>query len=145
MLRPVASAVVVVGALSTGCAGLTNDGTDVGQVNRPQNEGSNANVRGVLLRNAYLLGGTEPSSSPMEMPLYATFVNERGRPDRLQRVTIDGGAAVRLRGPVDLPRQRLVGGLDPIGTASGVKGTGSVPMTFTFAEAGDLRVDVPVK
>jgi hypothetical protein len=99
----------------------------------------------VYLRNAFLLAGAEPASSPAEMPLYAVLINEQGRPDRLQRVSIDGGEPVRLAGTADLPPHRVVGGQDPIGTAPGVTGTGSVPMTFTFARAGNLRVYVPVK
>jgi hypothetical protein len=145
MLRPVASAVVVFGTLTTGCTGLTYDSSDVGRIHNPQNDGANGSVRGVQLRNAFLLGGTEPSSSPAEMPLYAVLINEQGRPDRLQRVSIDGGETVRLTGTADLPSQRVVGGQDPIGTAPGVTGTDSVPMTFTFARAGNLRVYVPVK
>ncbi|MFI6481087.1 hypothetical protein ACIBH1_24370 [Nonomuraea sp. NPDC050663] len=130
---------------AAGCTGLSYDSDDVTRFHHPQNEGANASFRGVHLRNAYLLGQEEETSSPVDMPLYLVIVNAADRPDRLERVQVEGGGEVRLAGPIELPPHQPVGAAQPIGTVSGVKGSGSAWMVFQLREAGAVRLAVPVK
>ncbi|NUO98985.1 MAG: hypothetical protein HOV96_01210 [Nonomuraea sp.] len=141
MKRPIISAAIVVALAASGC---TNAGYDRGE-STPQNEGANADAKGVLhLRNAYLLSGPNPASPAPQQALYAVVVNNSHKPDQLQRVTVDGGGSVQLSGTVNIPPGQAVGAGRPIGTVTGVRGS-SVPMTFTFRDAGNVRVSVPVK
>ncbi|NUR91394.1 MAG: hypothetical protein HOY71_45600 [Nonomuraea sp.] len=142
MKRPIISAAIVVALAATGC---TNAGYDKGE-STPQNEGANADAKGVLhLRNAYLLSGPNPASPAPQQALYAVMVNNSHKPDQLQRVTVDGGGgSVQLSGNMDIPPNQPVGANGPIGTVTGVRGS-SVPMTFTFRDAGNVRLNVPVK
>ncbi|MEV0389190.1 hypothetical protein [Nonomuraea sp. NPDC050643] len=140
-MRPIVAATVVVVLAVSGCTK-----TDIDYAHQaPQNDGANADVAGTLhLRNAFLLGAADPASPAPSMALYGVLVNESGRPVRLERVTVDGGGAVQLAGPVTLPPDQPVGtGNRPIGTVSGVRGE-SVPMTFAFSEGKTMRVRVPV-
>ncbi|MFC5828139.1 hypothetical protein [Nonomuraea insulae] len=142
--RPIVTAVIVVALAATGC---TNAGFD--KDNRaPQNDGANADDAGgtLLLRNAFLLNESGDATSPSpQQALFAVLINEAGRPDQLERITVDGGGSVQLSGPLTLPPNQPVGtGSQPIGTISGVRGT-QVPMTFTFKDAKAVRVSVPVK
>ncbi|NUT40474.1 MAG: hypothetical protein HOV86_10855 [Thermoactinospora sp.] len=130
---------------AAGCTGLSHDADDVTRLHRPQNDGANASFRGVHLRNAFLLGQAQETASPIDMPLYLVIVNSGDRPDRLERVRVEGGGEVRLAGPVDLPPRQAVGAAQPIGTVSGVKGSGWAPMVFELREAGAVRLAVPVK
>ncbi|MBF8194029.1 hypothetical protein ITP53_51845, partial [Nonomuraea sp. K274] len=142
-MRPTVSAAIAVAAfLATGCA---NAGVDT-IPHLPQNEGANADVRGVMhVRNAFLIAGTDPASPAPQQSLYAVLINAGTRPDQLDRVTVEGGGSVQLAGPVSLPPNQPVGtGGRPIGTVTGVRG-GAVPMTFDFRQAGSVRVMVPVK
>ncbi|MEV0614352.1 hypothetical protein AB0I81_13580 [Nonomuraea sp. NPDC050404] len=141
-MRSIVSAVIVVALASAGCA---NAGFDKAN-STPQNEGANADVGTTLsLRNAFLLGSADPATPAAQQPLYAVLVNDGGRPDQLERVTVEGGGSVRLAGPVTLqPGQAYGTGNRPIGTVSGARGD-TVPMTFTFREAKSVRVMVPVK
>lgn len=144
-MRPIVSAAVaaVVTVLLT--AGCTETGVDTGK-GLPQNEGANADVKGVVhLRNAFLLDGQDPASPAPQQALYAVIINNGGKPDQLQRVTVNGGGSVQLTGAVNLPPNQAVGTNEqPIGTVSGIKGN-EVPMTFSFRDAGNLSVIVPVK
>ncbi|WP_162795482.1 hypothetical protein, partial [Nonomuraea lactucae] len=104
MRRPVASAAAVALALATaGCSGPLGEQHDPMSVHRPQNDGGNASAKGLHVRNAFLLDGPPPGSarptgrgpgaaSPAgELQLYAVLVNDRPRPVRLERVTVQGG------------------------------------------------------
>ncbi|MGP4097832.1 hypothetical protein [Nonomuraea sp. KM90] len=141
-MRPIVTAAIVVALAATGC---TNYGFD--KANRvPQNDGANADVAGVSLRNAFLLrGNADPPAAGTPEALFAVLVNDSARPVQLERITVDGGGSVQLAGPVTLPPNQPVGtGNQPIGTVSGVRAN-TVPMTFIFKDADAIRVSVPVK
>ncbi|GAA3565331.1 hypothetical protein GCM10022419_052480 [Nonomuraea rosea] len=142
-MRLITSAlVVVVMAVAAGCARPDVNPT----ATRPQNDGANADVQKVLhLRNVFLLSGADPASPAPEQALYAVLINQGGKPARLDRVTVDGGGAVQLAGPIELPPGHPVGtGEKPIGTVTGVR-RDTVPMTFTFSGLAPVRLNVPVK
>ncbi|MEU1722037.1 hypothetical protein [Nonomuraea sp. NPDC005692] len=146
MKRPIICAAI----LALGVTGCTNAGYDTGQ-HLPQNDGGNADAKGVLhVRNAHLRAAAgqaaTPSSPAAEQALYAVLINDGHKPDQLQQVTVDGGGSVQLSGAAaDIRPGQPVGVNDqPLGTVTGVRGT-SVPMTFTFRDAGPVRVFVPVK
>ncbi|GAA3084879.1 hypothetical protein [Streptosporangium carneum] len=147
MPRPIMVAAVALAVAAAGCAGPTTfDRDDTTRIHHPQNEGANASTGGLHLRNAFLLAGERPGAPPAQLPLYVVLINDEGRPDRLQQVTVQQGGTARLAGPVDLPPERAVGLGRPVGMVGGVPGTASnVSMTFTFANVGDVRVNVPVK
>lgn len=144
-MRPIASAVIAVAlAAAAGCA---NVGIDTAQ-DAPQNEGANADVGGVLhIRNAFLLGGTDPASPAPQQVLYAVLINDGRQPARLERITLDGGGSVQLPGPITVPPNQPVGaGEKPIATVTGVRARGTtVPMTFAFSGAEPVRLNVPIK
>ncbi|MEU4326956.1 hypothetical protein [Nonomuraea dietziae] len=143
-LRAITTTVLCL-ALATGaCTGVSNDYDDVTRFHHPQNEGANASVHGLHLRNAYLVGGAPGQQAPAELPLYAVLISNRAAADRLERITVQGGS-VQLTAPVELPPNQPVGVDKPIATVSGLRTQSSVPMTFTFSGAGDVRVQVPVK
>jgi copper(I)-binding protein len=141
-MRPIVYAAIVVALAAAGC---TNTGIDKGK-HLPQNEGANADVKGVLhLRNAFLLGSANPASPSAQKPLYAVLINNSAKPDQLQKITVDGGGNVQLAGALNLPPSQAVGtGNRPIGSVTGVNKQ-YVPMTFTFRDAGPVHVTVPVK
>ncbi|WP_188189890.1 hypothetical protein [Nonomuraea sp. SYSU D8015] len=145
-MRPIASAVIaaVLAAAAAGCAlaGFDTTAQDV-----PQNEGANADVGRVKVRNVFLLGGTDPASPAPEQTLYGVLINDGREPVRLERITVEGGGSVQLPGPVTVPPNQPVGvGEQPLGTVrvTGVRGT-TVPMTFVFSGAEPLRLNVPIK
>ncbi|MFI6708464.1 hypothetical protein ACIBF7_18650 [Nonomuraea sp. NPDC050478] len=132
---------------STGCSSSV-DPNDPARLNRPQNDGANGDVQGVHVRDAFLLGEmstASPAASPAgQQALYAVLISNRDRPDLLERVTVEGGGTVRLVGPVELrPYEAATRPDQPIGMASGILGN-YVPMTFTFRDAGAVRMAVPV-
>ncbi|GAA2415102.1 copper chaperone PCu(A)C [Nonomuraea africana] len=141
-LRAFTTTALCLALATSACTAMVTDYGDVTKFQ--QNEGANASVHGVHLRNAYLLGGAPGQSAPAEVPLYAVLINNRTAADRLERITVQGGS-VRLAAPVELPPNQPVGTDRPIATVSGLKGQSWIPMTFTFRDAGDVRVQVPLK
>ncbi|MEU5864987.1 hypothetical protein ABZ815_27725 [Nonomuraea sp. NPDC047529] len=146
MKRPISCAALLA-LLATGC---TNTGYDTGQ-HLPQNDGANADAKGVLhVRNAHLRAASGQAASPVspasEQTLYAVLINDGHKPDQLQQITVDGGGSVQLSGAAtDIRPDQPVGANEqPLGTVTGVRGP-SVPMTFVFRDAGAVRVIVPVK
>ncbi|MEV5894234.1 hypothetical protein [Nonomuraea fuscirosea] len=140
--RPVVCAVLALALAAAGCAK-----TELDKANRvPQNDGANADVGDSLrLRNVFLLRGAGQDASAPPETLFGVLVNEAGRPDQVERITVEGGGSVRLAGPLALPPNQPVGaGNQPLGTVSGVR-AGTVPMTFTFRDAKPVRLMVPVK
>lgn len=130
---------------ATGCA-TTVELNDPNRLYRPQNAGANGDVRGVHIRNAFLLGGPEDATASPSggQALYAVLINDRDQPDRLEKVTVEGGGNVRLAGPVEMrPHEAASKPNQPIGTATGTHGA-YVPMTFSFRDAGEVRLTVPV-
>ncbi|MFD1934352.1 MULTISPECIES: hypothetical protein [Nonomuraea] len=133
-------------ALACGACGSERpDYSDVTHVHQPANEGANASQRNLHLRNAFLLGGEPGQPAPGELPLYAVIINDQPQPDRLERIGVEGGGSVRLAAPLDLPPRQPIGTDRPVATVTGVRATGWVPMTFTFKNAGSVRVLVPIK
>lgn len=133
-------------ALATAaCTGDTIDNAEGTYLYEPANEGANAYQRGLHLLNGFLLGGVPGQPPPAELPLYAVLVNDQPQPDRLERISVEGGGSVRLAAPIEVPPQQPVGTSQPIATVTGVRETGWVPMTFTFSRAGTVRVQVPIK
>ena len=85
------------------------------------------------------------SASRPDQALFAVLTSDHARPDRLERVTVEGGGSVRLAGLIEIHQRQPAGtAQQPIGTATGVRAGGSVPMTFIFRDAGTVRVMVPV-
>ncbi|MGW4476645.1 hypothetical protein [Nonomuraea sp. NPDC004354] len=145
-LRVIAATALCLGLATGGCTGVTHDLDDVTRFHQPQNEGANVSHHDVHLRNVFLLAGAPGQPPPATLPLYAVIINDQGQPDRLERVTVDGGGgSVQLAAPVVVPPGRPVGLDRPIAQVTGVRPTGSIPMTFTFSRAGSVRALVPVK
>ncbi|MER7499902.1 hypothetical protein AB0L05_41790 [Nonomuraea pusilla] len=94
-------------------------------------------------------GPASPSGQPTgqgggQDALFAVLINSAAKPDTLERITAEGGGQVQLPGPIELPPNQPVGaGNRPIASVTGVKG-GTVAMTFSFRNAGDVRLLVPV-
>ncbi|RSN14455.1 hypothetical protein DMB42_08085 [Nonomuraea sp. WAC 01424] len=147
-MKRAVSCAAILALAATGC---TNIGFDTGQ-HLPQNDGANADLKGVVhVRNAYLQAApgqaTSPTSPASEQTLYAVVINDGDKPDQLQHITVEGGGGtVQLSGAAaDIrPDQPVGANQQPLGTVTGVRGT-SVPMIFTFRDAGAVRVIVPVK
>ncbi|MFI6630491.1 hypothetical protein ACIBI7_16615 [Nonomuraea fuscirosea] len=142
--RPVVRAVLAL-TLTLAAGGCAKAGLD--EANRvPQNDGANADVGDSLrLRNVFLLRGAGQDASAPPETLFGVLVNEAGRPDQVERITVEGGGSVQLAGPLAMPPNQPVGtGNQPLGTVSGVRAE-TVPMTFTFKDAKPVRLMVPVK
>ncbi|WP_219465806.1 hypothetical protein [Nonomuraea rhizosphaerae] len=142
MWRPIASATVALSVLATGCTGLNNDDEDILRIHGSTNEGANADAKDMHIRNAFFLAGAD-SSQPMA--LYAVLVNQDTRDDQLQRISVTGGGTVQLTGPIGVPSKQPVGAQQPLAMLQGRSATGSVPVTFSFANVGDVRVQVSIK
>ncbi|MFG2072368.1 hypothetical protein [Nonomuraea maritima] len=139
-MRPIVTAMTVMALVATGCAmaGLDNQWP-------PPNDGANAEAgETMLVRNAFLLSGTDAASPTPQQALFAVLINQGGQPARLEQVTVDGGGSVQLAGPITLPPNQPVGtNSRPIGTVTGTRGW-LVPMTFTFSGGESARMVVPV-
>ncbi|GLW22482.1 hypothetical protein Mame01_25250 [Microbispora amethystogenes] len=142
-------------ALLIGAAALTAACSDIKQdwytQTIPQNEGANANLPGVLLRNAFVIGPQTPASPGADMPMYLTLLNESGRSDRL--VSVDTGGVFREArlpaGGLEVPGGKYVGGtaLPQVllaGLTRPLTAGAAIPMTFRFQNAGETRVNVPI-
>ncbi|GGO01916.1 hypothetical protein GCM10010116_03620 [Microbispora rosea subsp. aerata] len=117
----------------------------------PQNEGANANLPGLLLRNAFIIGSLRPAPPGTDMPMYMMLLNESGRADRL--VSVDAGGlfreAVLPAGGLEIPGGKYVGGtaLPQVllaGLTRPLGSGGTIPVTFRFQNAGTVRLEVPV-
>ncbi|MBP2702211.1 copper chaperone PCu(A)C [Microbispora sp. RL4-1S] len=117
------------------------------------NDGGNAGVAGILLRNAFLIG--EPAGRPMEagagMPLYLVLINQSGVADRLISVSAPGVfEGSRLpEGGLEIPAGGSAGGTaTPQAQLTGLirpfRSGGTIPVTFHFEHAGAVVVPVPV-
>lgn len=117
------------------------------------NFGANGIINGVLLRDAFIVGGRAgaPLQPGADAPLYVTMVNNRAQPDTLVAVTaarmftdarVHGGA-------VDIqPNDLVVGGPVPqarlVGLTRQLRSGSFIDVDFTFRRAGRLRLQVPV-
>ncbi|MFI6322457.1 hypothetical protein ACIBG8_33310 [Nonomuraea sp. NPDC050556] len=102
----------------------------------PRNEGGNADLRGMHVRNVYIAQGQ----------LHAVLINGAQGPDRLRQITMQGATAT-LAGPVELLPDTPVGSDKPLASVAGLPtpAPGYVPATFTFDEAGTATIQVPIK
>ncbi|MBO4275248.1 copper chaperone PCu(A)C, partial [Microbispora triticiradicis] len=142
-------------ALLIGAAALTAACSDIKQdwytQTMPQNDGANANLPGLLLRNAFVIGPQTPASPGADMPMYLMLLNESGRSDRL--VSVDTGGVFREArlpaGGLEIPGGRYVGGtaLPQVllaGLTRPLTAGTAIPVTFRFQNGGETRVNVPI-
>lgn len=103
----------------------------------PRNEGGNASLHGVHVRNAFLLRSGS---------LHAVLINSGPAADRLEQVSA-AAVTVTLSAPLDLRPNEPMGIGGPIAAVTGIgAGTpGWLPVTFRFREAGSVTVQIPVK
>lgn len=129
----VAAIVFVVLLALTGCGAGQGEAPGAAL---PRNEGGNADVRGMHIRNVYISQGS----------LHAIFINGGPQTDRLERISVQSGTAT-LPGPLDLPQNVLVGSDRPITSVTGLPADvpGFLPVTFTFAMSGSATVQAPIR
>lgn len=119
----------------------------------PANFAGNKTQNGISFSNVFVLGAS-PDGPAVAGGRTGVFMSlYSARDDRLESVSANGVAsqASITGGPVDLPADSLVSLSGPVpkvvlsGLASPLQGGESVPMQFTFAKAGTITIDVPVK
>jgi len=142
--RLLLGAVAVLVPALAGCEAGFNAPT---QTFHPANFGVDAAQNGVTIDNAFVL-----QSAPGSSQAGAFFALSAANGDRLDSVSAIGAASVQLPGgSVDLPAQALVnlGGPEPqaviTGLASPLTGGQTVTLTFSFAQAGQITLTVPVE
>ncbi|GAB3165029.1 copper chaperone PCu(A)C [Microbispora hainanensis] len=118
----------------------------------PQNDGANADLPGMLIRNAFIIGPLQPAPPGTDMPMYMVLLNQSGRTDRL--VSVDTGGVFRearlpTPGGLEIPAGKYVGGTPfpqvlLAGLTRPLRSGGTIPVTFRFQNAGTVRVQVPV-
>jgi len=142
--RLLLGAVAVLVPALAGCEAGFNAPT---QTFHPANFGVDAAQNGVTIDNAFVL-----QSAPGSSQAGAFFALSAANGDRLDSVSATGAASVQLPGgSVDLPAQALVnlGGPEPqaviTGLASPLTGGQTVTLTFSFAQAGQITLTVPVE
>jgi copper(I)-binding protein len=144
------AAVAALTPVAAGCAA----GADA-QTNKPfsATEGTDARISSMKLRDTFILGPAPGAQvKPGDLaPLYVTLSNDGTAGDRLQSISTDGtfGAAKISGGGIDVaPGKAIRTGQHPAVTlgklAKPLNGGEFVKVTFTFAHAGALQVDVPV-
>ena len=119
----------------------------------PANSGANVMQNGISLSNVFVLGAPIGSAVPPggRAGVFLAIVAQNG--DQLVSVSAPGTAsAVKVAGgSVDLPAQSLVnlGGPTPqvvlTGLTSQLSGGQSIQLSFNFARAGTITIDVPVE
>lgn len=108
---------------------------------------------GITIDNAFVLGAVSGATLPQggRAGVFMALESENG--DRLESISAPGAArSVQVTGTsVNLPAQQLVDLSGPApqvvltGLSSELAGGETVSMTFTFAEAGQITVQVPVE
>lgn len=148
-----AAALAAVAALTPVAAGCAA-GADA-QTNKPYSatEGTDATVSSLKLRSTLILGPKpgERLNPGDRAPLYLTLANDGTAADRLENVSTDGtfGARKITGGAIDVaPGKAVRIGQSPAITLGKLSkpllGGESVRITFTFAHAGSVAVNVPV-
>ena len=141
--------VVLVPALA-GCEAGFNAPT---QQYHPANFTGNKTQNGISFSNVFVLGPA-PNGPAVAGDRTGVFMSlYSSKDDRLESVSILGSASqvTITGGPVNLPANSLVnlGGPVPTVVLSGLdsplQGGESIPMQFTFARAGTIKLDVPVE
>lgn len=148
-MRGILAALLIAAAVVTsGCSDIKQD---FNTQTIPQNEGANANLPGMLLRNAFVIGPERPAQPGTDMPMYMMLLNESGRADRL--VAVDTGGVFREArlpaGGLEIPGGRYVGGSAVpqvllAGLTRPLTSGGAIAVTFRFQNAGTTRVNVPI-
>ena len=107
---------------------------------------------GVTISNAFILGAPLNQSLPAsgDASLFVSFYSTSG--DQLQKVTASGAQSVTIPGgSVDLPVGSSVNLTGPnpeivlTGLSAPLASGGDVPVTFDFANAGPITLQVPVQ
>lgn len=119
----------------------------------PASNGATVTRNGITINNAFVLGSPPGSALPAGGQAGVFLALEAANGDRLVSVTAPQAASsVTLPGgSVNLPAQALVnlGGPTPMVVLNGLSGPLSggqtVRLTFTFAQAGEVTLDVPVE
>lgn len=148
-----AAALAAVAALTPVAAGCAA-GADA-QTNKPYSatEGTDAAVSSLKLRSTFILGPVpgQRLNPGDRAPMYLTLANDGTAADRLENVTTDGTFQSRkiTGGAIDVgPGQAVRIGQNPAITLGKLSkpllGGESVRVTFTFAHAGSVAVNVPV-
>ena len=148
-MRRILAVLCIAGAAVTAACGDIKQ--DYYTQTMPQNEGANLNLPGLLLRNAFVIGSQQPAPPGSDMPMYMMLLNESGRADRL--VSVDTGGLFREArlpaGGLEIPGGKYVGGtaLPQVllaGLTRPLGSGGTIPVTFRFQNAGQVRAEVPV-
>ncbi|WP_084964197.1 hypothetical protein [Thermoactinospora rubra] len=108
--------------------------------------------RGVVIPQAFILGPDAGAqlAKGASAPLYVQVVNTTDKPDTLQAVTVEGLGTAKLAAPIQLPSNKLVNAGKPSpqilieGLAEPLDGGESAKVTFQFANAGAVTMQVPV-
>ncbi|MCK9896319.1 hypothetical protein [Frankia sp. AgB32] len=128
-----------------GCAAGTDALTNLARTTTNSTAGS---VGAITLRNVYLAG---PVAKGGSAPIVSAFFNASGDPDTLVSVSSPDAAGGRPSTPAQIPAG---GGQVFIadGSAPSLQGINQnlligseLPITFTFAKAGSVTLDVPVE
>ncbi|MFY9931187.1 MAG: hypothetical protein WAK82_24625 [Streptosporangiaceae bacterium] len=119
----------------------------------PATNGTTITHNGVTIDNAFVLGPVPGASLPKggRAGVFMALTAENG--DRLESISAPGAAnSVQVTGTsVNLPAEQLVDLSGPVpkvvlsGLTSSLAGGEAITMTFTFAEAGSVTVQVPVE
>jgi copper(I)-binding protein len=119
----------------------------------PAANGTTVVHNGITIDNAFVLGSVPGSALPKggQAGVFMALLAENG--DRLESITAPGAASsVKVTGTsVNLPAQQLVDLSGPApkivlsGLTSSLVGGQSVTMTFIFAEAGAVTLQLPVE
>ena len=115
-----------------------------------------ATSNGVRLSNAFVLGGPSGTTLPSgsSASLFVSLYNGGSSADTLQSISAPGWAqsVSLLKGPVSLPAggapANLTGPEAEVvleNLSKPVHGGGTIPVTFNFAQAGPLTLQVPVE
>jgi copper(I)-binding protein len=148
--RLLLAAVAVLVPVLAGCeAGLNAPTLEY----HPANFGANATSNGVKILNAFILGPALNSTLPAggRAGLFVGLAAQNG--DKLVSVTAPGAArsVTVAGGPVTLAPGAVVNLAGPrpqlvlTGLTSPLAGGEFIPMTFVFAQAGAISLDVPVQ
>ncbi|WP_219519389.1 hypothetical protein [Nonomuraea ceibae] len=119
----------------------------------PANYAANEIVNGMMLRNAFVIGGAagQPMQAGSNAPVYLALYNQRGQTDELISVSaapVFSGASIPGGELPVQPGQLAGGGLQPQAVLTGLtrqlRSGSYIPVVFTFRDAGTLKKQVPV-
>lgn len=148
-MRGILAAVCIAATAATAACGDLKQ--DYSALTMPPNDGANANLPGLLLRNAFVIGSMQPATPGTDMPMYLMLLNQSDRTDRL--MSVDTGGLFREArlpaGGLEIPGGKYVGGTPfpqvlLAGLTRPLRSGGTIAVTFRFQNAGTARVDVPV-